>query len=259
MKIHAVKPRVDLVLLTRDAGQLHPAVERGIRQQQGVQLAVHRVVGSALSGDRCRWDAIVRARNHGKRHGTAPWLMFLDDDVVLEPECVARLLTELVRRPAYGALAADYLRQHRRGRVAAHVSMGATLFRREALDEIHFAWQEKRCECLCCCDDLRQLYWAIDYYAAAKARHLPKGSLSKKSVIGATARPAPMKDDKSWHRHTTTAALPSVCIVAVYFGSPPPWINLYLTSCAHNPSIDFLIVTDQADFPPVPQTCASSN
>jgi len=173
-----VIPKVDLVVLTRTSELLHREVERGIRSQHEVQILLHRVVGRAQSYDGCRWETISRARNEGKRRGAAAWLMFLDDDVVLAPGCISLLVRELSRRSMYGALAADYLGECRKGPVARHVTMGATLFRREALDQISFRWREERCECQCCCDDLRRLRWAIDYCPSAKARHLSKGSCS---------------------------------------------------------------------------------
>ena len=40
-----VTPNVDLVVLTRDLGLLHPEVERGFSSQHEVQLVVHRVLG----------------------------------------------------------------------------------------------------------------------------------------------------------------------------------------------------------------------
>lgn len=40
-------------------------------------------------------------------------------------------------------------------------------------------------------------------------------------------------------------ALPRICIMAVYFGPLPAWFALWAASCADNPDIDFLIVTDQ--------------
>jgi hypothetical protein len=167
-----VIPHVDIVVLSRSEGPLHPEVDRGIKRQRGVKITVHRVIGQTLPGDSCRWDAIARGRNKGMAQGNAPWLMFLDDDVVLEPVCVATLVRELSRRPVYGALAADYLGQAEPGVMARHVSMGATLFRREALRQINFKWREGTCECQCCCDDLRRLLWGIDYCEAAKARHI---------------------------------------------------------------------------------------
>ena len=63
-------PHVDLVVLTRHDGPLHPEVERGFREQCAVDLVVHRIVGSGRSEDRCRWDAIARARNEGKLRGS---------------------------------------------------------------------------------------------------------------------------------------------------------------------------------------------
>jgi hypothetical protein len=98
--------------------------------------------------------------------------MFLDDDVALAPGCVRRLWEELQRRPAFGALAADYLGESRADAPARHVAMGATLFRRAALAEIGFRWKAGRCECQCCCDDLRRIGFGIDYVPAAGARHL---------------------------------------------------------------------------------------
>ena len=169
-----VTPIVDLVILSRDVGPLDPDVERGFRAQRGVQLVVHRVAGSVSPDDRGRCDAIARARNEGKLRGASPWLMFLDDDVWLEPACISTLVEELRRRPAYAALAADYLGECRAGEIAGHVSMGATLFRREALDQVCFAWRGGSCECQCCCDDLRRLHWGIDYLSLARARHLPR-------------------------------------------------------------------------------------
>jgi hypothetical protein len=50
--------------------------------------------------------------------------------------------------------------------------MGATLFRREALDRIEFRWETNRCECQCCCDDLRKLGIEIAYSRTARATHL---------------------------------------------------------------------------------------
>jgi hypothetical protein len=49
--------------------------------------------------------------------------------------------------------------------------MGATLFRREALGPIRFRWEPGRCECQCCCDDLRALGRGIGYLDGAHARH----------------------------------------------------------------------------------------
>ncbi len=168
---------IDVVILTRDASPLRPDVTRGIDLQGDVRLRVHRVVGTPRPEDANRWETIARARNEGKRRGSSPWLMFLDDDVVLGPGCVARLVQGLRERPGFAALAADYLRDMAaRGQnpdYPRHVAMGATLFRREALDRITFRWQAGRCECRCCCEDLRRHGKAVGYLAAATARHVP--------------------------------------------------------------------------------------
>jgi hypothetical protein len=171
-----VKKTIDIVILSRHAGELHSDVERGLGDQREVQLVVHRVIGAPNAGDRARCDVIARARNEGKRRGALPWLMFLDDDVVLDPRCVVSLVEELERRPSYASLGADYLGERRFGRMARHVSLGATLFRRKVLDRFEFAWRGVSCECQCCCDDLRRMHWRIDYSASAQAHHLPQSA-----------------------------------------------------------------------------------
>jgi hypothetical protein len=161
------------------------AVDAGLDCQRGVQIVVHRVVGPPLPTDQCHWQTIARARNEGKRRGVAPWLMFVDDDVVLEPECVAMLLGELNRRPLFGAVAADYLGEMSDGQVPRHVAMGATLFRREVLEQVDFRWGEQKCECQCCCDDMRQSLWGIAYSSAARAHHIAEEKSAQVRAAGA--------------------------------------------------------------------------
>ncbi|MET1979357.1 DUF6625 family protein [Enterococcus faecium] len=42
-----------------------------------------------------------------------------------------------------------------------------------------------------------------------------------------------------------TEKLSSVCLISVYFGKFPDWINVWFLSLKHNPTIDFILVTDQ--------------
>ena len=165
--------QIDLVVLSRDEGALEAAVQRGITAQRGVRVRLHRVVGRSEVADSCRWETIARARNQGKRLGDSAWLMFLDDDVVLRPDCLRQLVDQLGQDRRYGALAADYLRESRPGTVPRHVGMGATMFRRVALNGIRFRWESSRCECQCCCDDLRRRGYAIGYSPTAIAAHQP--------------------------------------------------------------------------------------
>lgn len=167
-------PEIDLFVLSRDDSPLIRDVERGITAQQGVRLRVQRVFGRALPGDANRWQTIARARNAAKALASAEWVFFLDDDVVLPPDCIRRLWERLERDRVYGALAADYREEAVSEISAVHVAMGAALFRREALRLVTFRWKAKRCECLCCCDDLRRCGYAIDYLPGALARHLTK-------------------------------------------------------------------------------------
>lgn len=180
----AAAPRVDLILLTRDAGPIPEAVQAGIHAQRGVQLTVHRVVGAPRPEDAHRWETIVRARNAGKQLGTAPWVMLLDDDVRLAADAVAQLHRGLLANPRYGALAADYLAEAGEAGLVPHVALGATLFRRAVLQGITFRWAAGRCECQCCCDDLRRQGVGIRYWPAARAWHLKEPQGTRHSASG---------------------------------------------------------------------------
>lgn len=166
---------VDLVILTPNEAPLRTEVAAGIARQSGVKLIVHRIIASARPDDANRWATIARGRNEARRIGVAAWLMYLDDDVVLGEDCVATLVEELNRRPLFGAIAADYLDESQAGQCAGHVAMGATLFRRRVVQGVHFRWEPNKCECQCCCDDLRRLGIGIGYEPRARARHLSGG------------------------------------------------------------------------------------
>ena len=162
---------VDLLFLSRDLSPPREDVRRGIEAQDGVRLRVHRVVGTPRADDPNRWATIVRARNQGKAMGTAPWVMCLDDDVVLGPGCIARLVDALRNRPGFAAMGADSAGEMAGGwqnwDYPRHVGMAATLFRRDRLAALTFRWEPGRCECLCCCHDLRRGGLGIGYLAGA--------------------------------------------------------------------------------------------
>lgn len=166
---------IDIVVLTADEGPLRSQVYEGIKAQAAsLNIQLHRQIGRPLASDSSRWETIARARNSGKALGTAPFLMFVDDDVVLHSGCADALVTFLNANSLYGAAAADYLGEHRPGRPSFHVAMGATIFRRASLSKFEFRWEADKCECKCCCDDLRRRFVGIDYVPNAKATHIAR-------------------------------------------------------------------------------------
>lgn len=167
-------PTIDLAVLTRDDSPLMPTVSEAIRRVRGVNLLVHRIIGSPRPDDPHRVATIARARNTAVQQTRTPWLMFLDDDVVLAPDCVARLHHALAARPEYAGLGADYLGEARPRRTSYHVTMGATMFRTSALHRYPFRWETSKCECLCCCEDLRRTGSRVEYLSGARAWHLKK-------------------------------------------------------------------------------------
>lgn len=164
---------VDIAILTTDAARIPARVLAAARNQRGVAARVRFIDGTPLPEETHRWETIVRARNHAVQTCSSDWLMFLDDDVELQPDTLARLCHALQARPEYSAFAADYLGDRTR-RPSPHVGMGATLFRRAALQDVPFRFEAGRCECLCMCIDLRARGRRIDYLFAATARHLDR-------------------------------------------------------------------------------------
>lgn len=49
-----------------------------------------------------------------------------------------------------------------------------------------------------------------------------------------------------------TKAKPSILLIVVYLGRPPPWLSAYLKSCEFNPSVDWLVAVDWERLPETP-------
>jgi hypothetical protein len=188
---------VDLVILSRDLGPLREDVLRATEAQVGVRPILHRVAGEARPGDANRWETIARARNEAKSRGATPWVMFLDDDVVLAPDCVVTLLRSLQLRPSFAALGSDYdgemAGKLRPWEHPPHVGMGAVLFRRSQLDRVVFRWEPDRCECSCCVLDLRAAGHRIGYHPGARAWHRkhPASTTGAPPTTGPATPPRP--------------------------------------------------------------------
>ena len=165
-------PAVDVLILSRPNTVPPPAVIDSIRSQSLVTTRLIHHVGHPDRADGSRWATIARARNEAKTRAVAPWVMFVDDDVVLDKSCIRTLVDALVASPALGAIAADYTAERLKPDWSGHVTMGATLFRGELLKKLTFRSTDERCECQCCCDDLRQRGIGITYCAPAGAVHL---------------------------------------------------------------------------------------
>lgn len=184
-------PTIDAVILTRDESELPEMVMEPLRRQRGVHVRHHRVIGKSRSDDPHRFATIARARSEGIAHAKADWVMFLDDDVALAPDCLAQLHHGLVSRPEFAAVGADYLCDSACHGSSRHVSMGATLFRRSMLQRIPFRWETNKCECLCWCEDIRRQGLRIEYLPTARAQHLKR-----------LAEP-----DSRWHASNSESAL----------------------------------------------------
>ena len=164
---------VDVLTVLAPGDAVSPQVLESLRNQGCVELRHHVIDGPRRAGE-LRARAIARARNRAKWVGSAHYALFLDRDVVLPPAGVEKLVCGLLFNPHYAALGINYQAEER-GPGARHVAMGATLFIRPILEQIHFRAEPDRCECYCCCSDLRRMGYGIDYCPGLRAEHQRRG------------------------------------------------------------------------------------
>jgi hypothetical protein len=160
---------VDVLTLLAPGEAIPPPVLAALGDQGAVNLHHHLVRGGGVPGEK-RVDTIARARNAAKRHARARFSFFLDRDVVLPPLGIEKLAFGLALNPHHAALGINY--QEACASPAPHVAMGAVLFHTEVLQQLDFRSQPGCCECSCCCYDVRQLGYEIDYLPGLRAHHL---------------------------------------------------------------------------------------
>ena len=162
---------VDVFTVLGPGRAIGEPVLAALKNQGDVALEHHVVDGTPMPGERER-DAVVRTRNRVKHKGNAHYAMFLDDDVVLPPRGIEKLVYALIFNPWYAAIGIDYQDFVQPSPRAIHVAMGAVLFIRPILDRIHIRHEPGKCECLCCCEDIRRMGYCIDYLPDVRAEHL---------------------------------------------------------------------------------------
>jgi hypothetical protein len=163
---------VDVLTVLGPGRTIREPVLSALENQGDVALEHYVVEGTHPSPGERRIDAIARARNRAKQLGTAHYAMFLDDDVVLPPSGVEKLVYALIFNPRYAAIGIDYQGLAQPSPWAIHVAMGAVMFIRPILEQIHFRTEPKKCECYCCCEDIRRMGYLIDYLPGLRAEHL---------------------------------------------------------------------------------------
>jgi hypothetical protein len=163
---------VDVLTVLGPGRAILDPVLAALEDQGDVELKHYTIEGEPpMPGDR-RADPIARARNRARKLGTAHYAMFLDDDVVLPPLGIEKLVYALIFNPRYAAIGIDYQGFPQRSPWTTHVAMGAVMFIRPILEQIHFRTEPGKCECLCCCNDIRRMGYLIDYLPGLKAKHL---------------------------------------------------------------------------------------
>src|SRR3954453_7858254 len=145
---------VDVLTVLAPGEVVRPEALAALEQQGEVELRHYFAEGRRQRGE-SRSATVARARNVVKEQGDSDLALFMDRDVVLPAGGIARLVHALLADPACGALGITY--QGPQPSPAEHVAMGAVLFRRAVLRQIRFRTEPGRCECFCCCEDVRRL------------------------------------------------------------------------------------------------------
>lgn len=160
---------VDLLTVLAPGEVVRREALEALREQGAVTLHHYFARGRRVQPE-SRAQTIARARNDVKQQGRSPLTMFLDRDVLLPPRGIEALAAALTADPEFGALGIDY--GPPQPSPAAHIGMGAVMFPRRVLERITFYAEPRRCECQCCCDDLRKWGYKVDYLPGFRAGHV---------------------------------------------------------------------------------------
>ncbi len=163
---------VDVLTVLGPGMSVHDRVLSALKNQGDVNLKHYIVEGQALLPGEDRITAIAKARNCAKELGDSHYAMFLDYDVVLPPSGIEKLVYALILNPYYAAIGIDYQNIFQPSVLNIHVAMGSVLFIRPILQKIVFRTEPGKCECYCCCEDIRQMGYLIGYLPDLRAEHI---------------------------------------------------------------------------------------
>lgn len=140
------------------------------------------------------------ARNQVKQFGKSKFVLMLDNDIVLPPDSLKRMVDFLDSRPDFGAIG---LCKHKRFTYStdeawlrpAHVDMSCVLFRLEVLQQITFVDHANAarlgrkvfgCECAGVCHDMKRMGLGIGFLPRVYVDHL-----HNESVLPSSERSSP--------------------------------------------------------------------
>lgn len=157
-------------------GQIDPLVEDALVLQYRTNIHRYIVCGPERFPGESRAAVIARTRNIAKTYGHAPYLFFLDSDVVIPEDSLFPLAEMLSSDNRLAGIGLCYFDGEDPLVVPApHVACGATLYRRELLEEITFFGQLRRCECSHALKAFRNKGYDLIYHPTIRATHLRDG------------------------------------------------------------------------------------
>ena len=133
------------------------------------------------------------ARNRVKQYATSKYLLTMDNDLVLEPYSIKKLVTFLDRNPNFGAIAINKYRVppgNGEAIVESHIDSAPVLWRLELLKKITYEYRVQKdhegkdyigCECLAAGQDVRAMGYEIGFLTGIRCHHIKE---TKSHLIG---------------------------------------------------------------------------
>lgn len=114
------------------------------------------------------------ARTRVKRYGTSPYVLMMDNDIILAKESIKRMVEFLEKNENYAAIA---ISKHQvpegpnEVTIQPHIDSAPVLWRLEDLQKITFEYRTQ-CECMAACEDIRNMGKEIGFLNGIRATHI---------------------------------------------------------------------------------------
>ena len=146
---------------------------------------IHRRVLESLSAQNCPIKLWVTtqddgfhaagARNRVKQHASSPYVLMMDNDIILEPHSIERMVAFLEANNNFAAIGISKHSVPEGSNevfIQPHIDCAPVLWRLEDLKKVAFEYRNQ-CECMAVCEDIRNMGKEIGFLTGIRANHIP--------------------------------------------------------------------------------------
>jgi len=108
---------------------------------------------------------IEKVRYEFSQVSNTKYLMFIDADVLIPPYVIEGMINTMEKNEKIGMLGLKY------DVLSDHVKMGATILRTELAKKIKWKYDEEKCDCLYCAEQIVKMGFSVQHFPVT-ARHL---------------------------------------------------------------------------------------